>query len=202
MHLIVGLGNIGKQYVNTPHNAGFKFVESIYNLIERQKSFLSKTSKAKGGGSSQEKAQELVIGEWKEERELNSQISLIRDGGKIKYILAKPTTLMNLSGDAVAKIVSYYKLNPTTDLIVAYDDMDIELGKYKITFAKYPKTHNGVNDILKRYKNFTSIRIGIGKSHDIVGAEYVLSKLNRINSEMLMQAVDNAIAELQEQISN
>lgn len=184
--LIVGLGNIGKQYEKTPHNAGFIFVDRLYDKLDRQQSIADSDI--------------LMLEKWKEVRDFNSLVAIARDSGKIKYIFAKPTTLMNLSGDAVAKLISYYKLNAATDLIVAYDDMDIEIGKYKITFAKYPKTHNGVNDILKRYKNFTSIRIGIGKPVDAVGAEYVLSKLTKSNHEQLLSAIDSAILEIIQQI--
>ncbi|BDQ04957.1 MAG: peptidyl-tRNA hydrolase [Candidatus Dojkabacteria bacterium] len=99
-----------------------------------------------------------------------------------KYFLLKPQTYMNHSGDSVNLAVNFYKLSPESIYIVA-DDLDIPLGKYKIQIGKYPKSHNGINDVIAKlgYSNIHFVRIGIeartpSERKLIKGADYVLQK--------------------------
>ena len=82
-----------------------------------------------------------------------------------KIILMKPQTYMNLSGEAVLEILQYYKLSPQ-DLIVIYDDIDLELGKIRIRPSGSAGTHNGMRNIVEQIKStdFTRIRMGTGLS--------------------------------------
>lgn len=145
--LIVGLGNVGKDYVRSRHNAGFLFVEYIHQTDSEEPKYSS----------------------WKIDTKLEADLSTATG----KPILAKPTTMMNLSGRAVQKIMQYYKIQPN-EVLVAFDDMDIGLGSFKLQFEKGPKVHNGLNSI---YQNLGTLglwhlRIGI-ESREIRGNKQI-----------------------------
>jgi peptidyl-tRNA hydrolase, PTH1 family len=78
------------------------------------------------------------------------------------FILVKPQTYMNSSGLAVFKILNFYKID-ISDLILCYDDLDIEFGKWKISKGKSPRAHNGVNSVIEQFKSedFWHVRVGI-----------------------------------------
>jgi PTH1 family peptidyl-tRNA hydrolase len=167
MKLIVGLGNPGEKYRITRHNVGFMFVD-----------FLGK-DKGNFSSKNQFKAEILEIGQ-----------------GDSKLILAKPQTFMNNSGDAVSRIMQFYKIKKE-DVTVAHDDLDILFGEFKINFAKGPKIHNGIISIEEHIhtSEFTRVRIGVDariSENRIPGQEYVLSsftpeeqkKLNAIFNEI------------------
>jgi PTH1 family peptidyl-tRNA hydrolase len=104
------------------------------------------------------------------------------DGEKVIFI--KPQTFMNLSGDAVSEVVKFYKIE-FSDIFIAFDDLDIKEGEYKIQLGKYPKVHNGVNDIIAKLgtSEINFIRIGIdGRNEEerkfMAGSDYVLSRLD------------------------
>jgi PTH1 family peptidyl-tRNA hydrolase len=134
IRLIVGLGNVGKEYEGTRHNAGFMFLDEL----------------AREKGAS-----------FKEDSKFRALISEIKVKNN-KIILAKPTTYMNNSGEAVKLICDYYRIEPEEVLIV-HDDLDIELASVKVQFAKGPREHNGVASIKRALgtEEFWSIRIGI-----------------------------------------
>lgn len=101
-----------------------------------------------------------------------------------KAIFLKPQTFMNTSGSAVIEAAKFYKIEPE-NIFIAFDDLDIVQGEYKIQLSKYPKVHNGVNDIIQKLgtDKINFIRIGVdGRSkieRDFIsGADYVLSKSN------------------------
>lgn len=140
MHLIIGLGNPGEKYKNTRHNIGFSILDKI--------------------------VQELNLS-WQENKKFNALIC--RDINS-DIIFVKPLTFMNNSGQAVQKIMSYYKLLPkkisvdlTDILTVIHDDLDIDLGKTKISLNSRSAGHNGVQSIINflNTQNFKRIRIGI-----------------------------------------
>lgn len=98
--------------------------------------------------------------------------------------LAKPTTFMNLSGESVGAISSFYKINPA-EILVVHDDLDIKLGEYKMHFNKGPKVHNGITSIENHLgtSEFWRLRIGIDNRtpelrENISGADYVLGRFN------------------------
>ena len=143
MHIIVGLGNPGDKYENTRHNMGFKTVDKIADR------YLIEIKKNKFKG---------LMGEGY----INGE----------KVILFKPQTYMNLSGEAVSEIVSFYKIS-LSDLIVIYDDIDIPLGTIRIRKNGGPGTHNGMRSVVSCLgsREFPRIRIGIGqreKTHSLV----------------------------------
>ena len=136
MKLIVGLGNPGKEYDKTRHNIGFDIIDMLAEDLKV--------------GSFREKFQGL-IGE--------GQI----DGEKV--FLLKPMTYMNLSGNSIKEVINFYKLNPEEDLIVVYDDMDLEPGQMKIKLKGSAGGHNGIKSIISHLgENFFRIKCGIGKA--------------------------------------
>lgn len=138
MYLIVGLGNPGKEYMETRHNAGrlallhFQKVSDLPDFSENKKFF-----------------------------------SLVSEGriGKEKVVLALPETMMNASGKAVAALTAFYKIKPD-HILVVHDDADIIFGKTKLSFAKSSAGHRGVESIKKILKTekFWRVRIGIQPS--------------------------------------
>jgi peptidyl-tRNA hydrolase, PTH1 family len=166
MKLIVGLGNIGKEYLDTRHNAGFSFVEKMSGNEFR---FDSKF-----------------------------EADVCKNGN---MIFVKPTTFMNESGRSVRKICDFYKIG-VEDLVLIHDDLDIELGEYKIQMGVGPKVHNGVSSVEESMgsKNFLRVRLGVdgrgGNRFDASGADYVLSRFSKIEQEVFDDEVEEAVDEL------
>ncbi|MBQ9480651.1 MAG: aminoacyl-tRNA hydrolase [Clostridia bacterium] len=165
MYLIVGLGNPGKKYENTFHNSGFLAVEEAADLFDTE--FTKKTCKA-----------------------------VIAEGfcGGEKVILAKPQTYMNLSGESVRELLSYYKI-PLSNLVVLYDDYDLPVGALRIRPKGSAGTHNGMRNIIKETGSgdFLRIRIGIKPAEEIMPImDYVLSERSRAVKEAMAPAVENA----------
>lgn len=165
MYLIVGLGNPGKQYENTRHNMGF---DTIDELVDRHRI---------PGSGIQHKAmygKGMIAGE--------------------KVILAKPLTYMNLSGDSVQAFINYYKMDPENELIVIYDDIDLEPGQIRIRKKGSAGGHNGMKSIIARIgtQNFYRIKVGVGaKPQGWDLADYVLGHFPAQERD----AVDDAIRE-------
>jgi len=109
-------------------------------------------------------------------------------------ILAKPETYMNLSGESIKALLKRFDLT-TSDLIVIYDDIDIEKGKIRIRESGSAGTHNGMRNILDELPdgNFLRVRIGIKRNEDDIELrDYVLSRLTREDREILLSTVDRA----------
>jgi peptidyl-tRNA hydrolase, PTH1 family len=177
MKLIIGLGNPGKKYALTRHNAGFMLVDKL------QKEW---------------KFPDFVVN-----KKFNAEISEGNLDGK-KIIIVKPQTFMNLSGEAVKKIMDFYKLTPD-DIIVIHDDLDIELGKYKIATDSSSAGHQGVQDIIDKLgtQKFKRIRIGIEgeekrKKRLMPSDEFVLQKF--LEEEMI--EIDKILVTIQKEILN
>lgn len=134
--LIVGLGNPGRQYHLTRHNAGFLFLDAL--------------------------AAEAA-GPWSSESSLQASLCHGLIGGR-KVLLAKPETYMNLSGLAVGKAARYYKLSPE-EILVVHDELDFPLGVVKLKYDGGAAGHNGLKDIIAHLgsKAFYRLRIGIGR---------------------------------------
>lgn len=156
MMLIVGLGNPGKEYENTRHNAGRIILEKIAKAND--------------------------FSDWKDDMKLKS----FRSKGeildeKVEFLL--PNTFMNNSGNAVCQIIDDKK--KLKNLVVVYDDMDLPVGSLKISFDRSSGGHNGLESIIKRVKSkeFVRIRIGVspttptGKMKKPKGEEAVLKFL-------------------------
>ena len=151
MKLIVGLGNIGKEYENTRHNMGFM-------LVDRYLEYRNITDKFK------EKFNAMYV-----ETTINNE----------KVIFIKPTTYMNNSGIAVRAFVDFYKLS-SEDILVISDDLDLDLGKFRLRRNGSSGGHNGLKSIISHLgtDDFKRLRIGISNDKDDV-INYVLSKFSK-----------------------
>lgn len=132
--IIAGLGNPGEEYVSTRHNAGRMALE----FFAKQKKFP----------------------EWKEDKKIKAHVNRGAVGKSLVVLLA-PDTFMNKSGVAVAKFVTSQKM--AERLIVLYDDLDLPLGKIKLSFDRGSGGHKGVESIIRavKTKKFVRIRIGV-----------------------------------------
>lgn len=165
MYLVVGLGNPGKQYEATRHNVGFIAIDELAKKLDIKVDKLKFKS---------------IIGEG-------------RVAGE-KIILAKPQTYMNLSGQAVVELMKFYKIEPE-NLIVIYDDIDLEVGKLRIRKSGSSGTHNGMRNIiyLTGKQDFPRIRIGVSKprpGQDL--ASFVLSKFDKSEVDLMISVIENA----------
>lgn len=142
MKMIVGLGNPGKKYQGTRHNVGFEVLDELRAKVIK---YQIPISKQKSNTNFQLRKQ------------FKSGIFVVD-----KIIFVKPLTFMNQSGEAVSKLVKFYKIK-IEDLYVVHDDLDIELGKYKIQLGKGPKVHNGLQSIYEKLgtNEFWHVRVGI-----------------------------------------
>ena len=110
-------------------------------------------------------------------------------------ILAKPLTYMNLSGDSLREFVNYYKLDPESEMIVIYDDIDLEPGQIRIRKKGSAGGHNGIKSIISQLgtQNFYRVKIGVGakpKGWDL--ADYVLGRFSPQERELVDQAIVQA----------
>ena len=162
--MIVGLGNPGKEYSGTRHNAGFEVVDKLAGRLGieiRRRRFGS------------------LVGD-----------GLF---GELRVALVKPQTFMNHSGQAVVAAVSFYKLGPD-ELIVVTDDMALEPGRIRIRPQGSAGGHNGLTDIIERLGTnaFARLRVGIGAAGSPDWADYVLSRPHPQQRERIALAVDKA----------
>ncbi len=147
--LVVGLGNIGRDYAHNRHNIGFMAIDEY-----RQTHDLS---------------------DWVEKKDLQAYYSS-GDVGSTRVILAKPTTMMNNSGDALQKLQQFYKIDDE-DVVILYDELDVPYGSLRTRTGGGHAGHNGIKSLIAHSRGaFGRIRIGIGpKTHaQMDSADYVL----------------------------
>lgn len=169
MKIIVGLGNPGKAYENTNHNAGF----SVVNFVCEK--FNEKFSK---------KEAECEIATFF----VNSE----------KIILAKPQTFMNNSGIAVRKLVDKYKLNTATDLMIISDDFDTKEGTIRIRKQSGSTTHNGVRSIKQHLgtNEFLRIKVSIGAKPEFMEvSDFVLAQIKNEKTRQAIELATNAVCD-------
>ncbi|BDU51187.1 aminoacyl-tRNA hydrolase [Haliovirga abyssi] len=156
MKLIIGLGNPGKEYKDTRHNIGFAAIKKFADDI----GVSNFKNKFKG-----------IVGEINYKGE--------------KLILLQPQTFMNLSGNSVVEAVNFYKINPEKDIIVVYDDMDLDIGKLRIRLKGSAGGHNGIKSIISHIGDkFPRIKVGIGKSKSREATvNYVLGRFSKSERE-------------------
>lgn len=164
MKIIAGLGNPDEKYRRTYHNLGFIAAEDA--AIELGAAFKKKQCRALI-------AEAFVGGE--------------------KVIIAKPQTYMNLSGESIRELLSYYKAD-LSDLIVIYDDYDLPKGDLRIRKSGSAGTHNGMRNIVKELGSgdFARIRIGFNGGGDMPLIDYVLSGINKDDYPLFAEATHNA----------
>lgn len=165
-YLIVGLGNVGRQYENTRHNIGFSIVDALA---------LEKGLK------------------WKKKLYNGEHAELTLSGKKVW--LLKPTTYMNLSGLAIAEAAKRFSLE-STHILVIYDDIDLETGILRIRSKGGAGTHNGMRSIIEhlKTKDFPRFRIGIGNPENkeaLVG--HVLGKFSKEELKSIQPVIELSV---------
>ena len=185
MKLIVGLGNPGSEYSKTRHNAGFMIADQIQKKWNFED--FKKESKYQA---------EISVGNL-------SQVIKKNTKNEEKIIIAKPQTYMNLSGESVSKIVTFYKLHPE-DIIVIYDDLDLQLGQIRIRLKGSAGTHNGMKSIVANLgnNNFTRLRIGIesrglSAPKQMDTTSFVIGPFLEAEKDTLKESQENAINALE-----
>ena len=162
MKLIAGLGNIGQKYTFTRHNAGFMLIDSIV---------------------------------------LNSGLTL-KENSRLKcfmakftnnnedYLLIKPTTFMNLSGEAVRAVADYYKIE-TKDILVVFDDLSLDLGKIRFRPNGSDGGHNGIKSVIQHLgtKDIARLKIGIGPQPTIPSEVFVLQNFSKEELDKLKETL-------------
>ena len=164
VRVVIGLGNPGPEYAETRHNLGFKVIEALDDALGIQ------VKKQKFGAR---------IGEG-------------LYAGK-KLILMKPWTFMNRSGEPVAMIMGFYKLE-RRDLMVITDDMALEPGRLRIRAKGSPGGHNGLADIVEKLgtNEFARCRVGIGQCPGPWAVDYVLGRPAPDDKPLLNEAIVKA----------
>ncbi len=162
MKLIVGLGNIGTKYTFTRHNAGFMLIDSI------------------------------VLNAGLELRE-NSRLKCFMTKfykNEEEFMLIKPTTFMNLSGEAVRAVSDYYKIK-IEDILIVFDDISLELGKIRFRPNGSDGGHNGIKSIIQHMgtKDIARLKIGIGPQPNIPSEVYVLQNFSKEELEKLKETL-------------
>lgn len=166
MYIIAGLGNPGKEYENTRHNAGFNVIDALaekYNI-----------------GVS-EKAHKALVGKG------------YIEGTKV--ILVKPQTYMNNSGESLREITDYYKVDPENELIVIYDDISLNVGMLRIRDKGSAGGHNGIKSIISHLgtQTFLRIKVGVGdKIPEMDLADHVLGHFSKEDKEVMKGSFDKA----------
>lgn len=167
MFVIVGLGNPEKKYDGTRHNIGFAVIDALADKYNI--SIKDKKHKALCGTG-------VIEG--------------------VKVMLVKPLTYMNLSGDSVADVMNFYKLDPEEDMLVVYDDISLAPGNIRVRKKGSAGGHNGIKSIIARCgtQNFMRVRVGVGEKPEGWDlADHVLGHFSDEDSRLVREAIDDAI---------
>lgn len=164
MKAIIGLGNPGRKYKKTRHNVGFRVVDRAAEKL---------------GIDLKQKQFKSIMGEARASE---------------KVVLMKPQTYMNVSGEAVKELVSFYKLEPAS-LLIVYDDLDLPPGRIRLRLKGGAGGHNGIKSVIQHLgeRDFNRLRIGIGRPEpgtDVVG--HVLTSFSPSEKGEMKQAVEQA----------
>jgi len=114
-----------------------------------------------------------------------------------EFVLAKPTTYMNLSGDSVLELKKYFKVS-NEDILVVVDDIDLPKGAIRYREKGSAGTHNGMRDIIAKVGETPRLRIGIGKPDNMDLKDYVLSNIDSMSKEIFDKAFNEAMAKIEE----
>lgn len=166
MYLIAGLGNPGRQYEGTRHNMGFDVIDC---LIEKHRIPQSGVK-------------------------FNAMFGKGIIGGE-RAVLMKPLSFMNLSGGPIQETANYFKIDPETEIIVIYDDIDLEPGQLRIRKKGSAGGHNGIKDIIRRLgtDHFLRIKVGVGaKPKDWDLADHVLGRFADSERKFVDEAIVRA----------
>ena len=165
--LIVGLGNPGREYARTRHNAGFILADK---LAERWRA------------------------NWTEERKFSALLAKVERAGR-KLILSEPLTYMNASGEAVGRIAQFYKV-PAKQVLVLVDDADLPFGQIRLRKSGSSGGHHGLDSVEHHLgtQEYPRLRIGIGRTQSNVReiTNYVLGDFGAADAELLQKILNRA----------
>lgn len=174
MKLIIGLGNPGKQYDYTRHNIGFECIDAL------------------------SKKWDAPLNQMK----FNGMYATVhRPEGKV--ILLKPLTYMNLSGESVRPLMDYFNIE-VEDIIVIYDDLDLETGKLRLRQKGSAGGHNGIKSLIQHLgtQEFNRIRVGISRPPaGMKVADYVLAKFSKEDDSAIGQAIEKTVSAVEASLS-
>ena len=164
MRIIVGLGNPGKKYEKTRHNTGFLVIDSLLKKLNI---------------SLDEEMFDAFYTVYRHSRE--------------KILIVKPQTYMNNSGEAVSKLMKYFKIK-TTDLVVVHDDLDLPVGKIRLRMKGSSGGQRGMGNIidLLNTEEIKRIRVGISNDKQIDTVDYVLGKVAKEEKKDFEEAIGKA----------
>ncbi len=165
MKLIAGLGNVGNKYTFTRHNAGFMLVDSI----------------AINAGLT-----------FRDNSKLKCLMTKFVNNGE-EYLLIKPTTFMNLSGEAVRAVSDYYKI-AVNDILIVFDDITLDIGKIRFRPNGSDGGHNGIKSVIQHLgtKDVARLKIGIGPQPSIPSEVYVLQNFSQDELDTLKTTLSRA----------
>ena len=175
LKLIVGLGNPDNHLLNTRHNVGFWFVDQLSSSLDKDFVFIKK---------------------------FDSEMSEINTD-KNKIIIMKPLTYINDSGNPLFKYIKNKNISPD-NILIAYDDLDLQIGQIRIKFSGGSGGHNGLNSIIDKIgsRDFWRLRVGIGKPLDREQTvSYVLGKPSREDREKIDTSIVKLISEKNDLLS-
>ncbi len=172
--LIVGLGNPGSKYEETRHNAGFLLLDEI----------------ARAWGAT-----------FASDKKFQGETARVTSAGKDVRLL-KPTTFMNLSGESVQPMASFYRID-VENILVAHDELDILPGTVRLKKSGGHGGHNGLRDIIKHLgRDFLRVRLGIGHPGNAKQvSSFVLKRAPAAEQQLLQQSIDDVVRELPQIVS-
>jgi PTH1 family peptidyl-tRNA hydrolase len=165
--LLVGLGNPGKEYDQSRHNIGFDCLDEFVRSTE-------------------------TMADWLIKKDLKCHMSL-GQLGDTRVIAIKPTTFMNLSGEAVSAVINFYKIDHASTVIV-HDDIDVNFGQIRCRLGGSSAGHNGIKSVSQAIgEDYGRIRVGIGpKPANISAEKFVLNKFNK-TEELQLANLDKEV---------
>lgn len=169
MKLIIGLGNPGRKYVNTRHNAGFRVLDQL--------------------------AKSLGI-PFSDEPKFKGQLLEFRHVHAGRVLLLKPQTFMNLSGESVVAVSQFYKIE-AADFLAVYDDLDLPLGRLRLVAKGSAGGHNGLKSLIEKLglQDFPRLKLGIGRpkipQQPVV--DYVLQDFSKEEIPLITEATGRAV---------
>lgn len=208
MILLVGLGNPGKEYAQTRHNVGFKFLEHLDKVWSQDKQreglvigkakYRLNFKRLYEEKNSSFKAREYELDFEKENSDFSSHVHVG---------LLEPLNFMNKSGEVVKKIIEGFRndFHPDHEMLIIHDEMDLPLGEAKLSFGRGSARHKGVESIFASLgtREFSRLRVGISRAEGIREAkDYVLSEFNKEELSRLEGVLDRARQKVEEWVIN
>ena len=171
LKLIVGLGNPGSEHIQTRHNAGFWFLDSLAERLSLN----------------------FVL-----DKKFQSELCRYQNDN-LDCLLCKPQTYMNDRGKAVQALIKFYKI-PVNKILIVHDEIDLDVGNLRFKIGGGHGGNNGVRDIIEKVgdPNFSRLRIGIGRPGSVDKVvSYVLNKPNNDDTENILSGISVIIDEYQ-----